>query len=78
MTRPKISREQQAAARVRASHSAGRANPPARYQIEGETLTAAEIGVRLGNTKNTAEAKLRAARKMPGPVTWERLRGVSS
>lgn len=77
MSRLKISREQQAAARARAAVSAGRANPPARHQIEGETLTCAEIGVRLGLAKNTAASKLRAAKKLDGPVTWARLREVA-
>lgn len=74
MTRLKINREQQAAARVRASASAGRTSPPASYQIEGETLTTAEIAQRLACAASTAGSKLRKAKQLDGPVTWARLR----
>lgn len=78
MTRLHLSTAQQAAARARASESAGRSSQAGRYRIEGETLTAAEIGERLGCAKNTALNKLRAARGLAGPITWARLREISS
>lgn len=43
--------------------------------IEGEYLTTAQIGERLGIERKRAGERLSRARRLPGPVTWERLRG---
>jgi hypothetical protein len=45
-----------------------------RYLIEGESVTWKDIAARIGTTVNTAQQRWRAARKLAGPVTWERLR----
>lgn len=50
----------------------------AKYMIEGEHVSAADVAQRLGCAYNTASRKLKAARAMDGPVTWQRLREVSS
>lgn len=46
--------------------------------IDGEYVTTAGIAERLGVKPRTASEKLSVARKMDGPVTWDRLREVSS
>jgi hypothetical protein len=43
--------------------------------IEGEYLTTAQIGERLGVSGKHAASLLSKARRMAGPVTWDRLRG---
>ena len=54
----------------------GRANAkPGVHSIEGESLTAAQIGSRLGISTVLARERLRRERKKPGPVTWDGLRG---
>ena len=45
-----------------------------RYMVEGESLLLAEIAMRLGVDRIKAGLALGRARKLPGPVTWERLR----
>lgn len=46
----------------------------ARYMIEGESLLLAEIAARLGMDRVKTGLAMGRARKLPGPVTWERLR----
>lgn len=46
----------------------------AAYHIEGETLTLAELAVRLGVSERSARRKLQQAQAADGPVTWEALR----
>lgn len=43
--------------------------------IEGDYVTTAQIGERLGISRGRAGERLSKARRLPGPVTWERLRG---
>jgi hypothetical protein len=43
--------------------------------IEGEYLTTAQIGERLGVSRKAAASRLSKVRRMPGRVTWDRLRG---
>jgi DNA-directed RNA polymerase specialized sigma24 family protein len=44
------------------------------YRIESENLTLAQIAERLAVSVRVATSRLEYARRMPGPVTWERLR----
>lgn len=78
MTRPTLTETQRRAALKRASASSGRASPKHTYLIEGEYVTSAQIAERLGLSTSTAEGRFRRARKMEGPVTWDRLRGMGS
>lgn len=41
--------------------------------IEGGYYTRTQIAERLGVARKTANDRLRRARKMDGPVTWEKL-----
>lgn len=43
--------------------------------IEGEYVTTAQIGERLGIDRKRAGERLSRARRIAGPVTWNRLRG---
>lgn len=43
------------------------------YRIDGESVTANEIGKRLGITVGAARLRLAKLRKASGPITWERL-----
>jgi hypothetical protein len=43
--------------------------------IEGEYVTTAQIAERLGVSRKTAVDRLSRARRLPGAVTWDRLRG---
>jgi hypothetical protein len=45
-----------------------------RYMVEGESLLLAEIAARLGLDRVRAGQRLKKARALPGPVTWERLK----
>lgn len=59
---------------TRQKKAAKRAKRLASVLIEGEYLTATDIGERLGVSSSVARERLQRCKKMPGPVTWERLR----
>ena len=44
------------------------------YCIEGENVSMAQIAARLGCTKAAASVRMAKAKKLPGPITWARLR----
>ena len=43
------------------------------HMIEGNAVTLAEIGLRLGVSRVTAAYRLKREQAKPGPVTWARL-----
>lgn len=47
------------------------------YRIEGETLTFAQIGKRLGISKDAASLRMRRLRGASGAITWLRLRNLT-
>lgn len=57
-------RQRAAAARSRAASG---------YLIDGENVNAVQVAERLGISESLARDRLRKARSMPGPVTWDRL-----
>lgn len=57
-------------------NSAGPTRPAAKYLIEGESLTVAQIAQRLGTVRDNAYYRLRKAQRQPGPVTWGKLEGM--
>lgn len=50
-----------------------RKQPDATYCIEGEYVTAEQIGNRVGLTTSTVHDKLKRLRTLPGAITWEAL-----
>jgi hypothetical protein len=44
-----------------------------KYVVEGAYVSMNEIAARLEVHATTARERLKAAQKLPGPVTWERL-----
>lgn len=52
--------------------SSGRASKrrAGRYCIEGELMTYAQVGVRLGVSESVAGARVKREQKKDGPVTW--------
>lgn len=62
-----------AEAQTAAARRGGKKVAQAKYLVEGEYVNAIQIAERLGVHTTTARERLKAAQKMPGPVTWERL-----
>jgi DNA-directed RNA polymerase specialized sigma24 family protein len=50
---------------------------PAIFRIEGESVTYAQIGERLGIASDTARLRMARLRLASGAVTWQRLRGLA-
>lgn len=63
------SKEAQTAAAKRGAKKVAQA----KFLVEGEYVNADQIAARIGVHPTTARERLKSAKKMPGPVTWERL-----
>jgi len=48
------------------------------YRIDEDYVTLSQIGDRLGVTKRVANGIFEKAKRLDGPVTWERLRTIRS
>lgn len=44
-----------------------------RFNVEGELVTYAQIGARLGVSETAAGSRLKREQQQSGPVTWEGL-----
>jgi DNA-directed RNA polymerase specialized sigma24 family protein len=51
---------------------------PEVFRIEGETLTYAEIGARLGISDRAAARRMQKLFGASGPLNWERLRALAA
>lgn len=71
MADPKVYAE--ARRKGQAGHKA--ANAGALYCIGGEYVRMPDIAERLDVHLTTAQERYRKAKRMPGPITWESLRG---
>lgn len=44
------------------------------YAIEGEYMTRKQIGDRLGITEEAVRSRMNRLKKLPGAITWEKLK----
>lgn len=51
---------------------------PARWRIEGENVTFAEIAKRIGVTPACAQQRMLSLRNASGPITWSRLKAIGA
>lgn len=58
------------------SNAKKRRRPENRWRIEGEYVTCAEIGERIGIGESAAASRLRRLQRASGPITWDRLRAA--
>jgi hypothetical protein len=58
------------------SRRGGRKNQAEKWRIEGEFLTYAEIGERLGVSTETARFRMQKLRGASGKITIDRLRDI--